>query len=96
MPSLIFMINRKKVHEIIDKIMHLTMLFVEKQIQAGAHCIGIGDAACSQCSLEFYRKFAFDWEKKLVDHIHHLGAIPSTAYLRQYHSHFTGYDCHWR
>ncbi|MGI5923512.1 MAG: uroporphyrinogen decarboxylase family protein [Lentisphaeria bacterium] len=65
----------ERVHEIIDKTMQLAMLFVEKQIQAGAHCIGIGDAACSQCGPDFYREFAFAWEKKLVDHIHQLGAI---------------------
>ena len=65
----------EKVHEIIDITMRFALLFVEKQIQAGAHCIGIGDAACSQCGLEFYREFALPWEKKLVEHIHGLGAI---------------------
>ncbi|MDD3953484.1 MAG: uroporphyrinogen decarboxylase family protein [Lentisphaeria bacterium] len=65
----------ENVHAIIDKTMNLALLFVEKQIQAGAHCIGIGDAACSQCGLEFYREFAFQWEKKLVEQIHQLGAI---------------------
>lgn len=65
----------EKVHEIIEKTMNLALLFVEKQIKAGAHCIGIGDAACSQCGLEFFREFALPWEKKLVKHIHKLGAI---------------------
>jgi uroporphyrinogen decarboxylase len=45
------------------------------QINAGAHCIGIGDAFCSQIGPELYYKFAFEREKQLVDHIHHYGAI---------------------
>ncbi len=65
----------EKVQQIIDKAMTLTLHLVEQQIQAGAHCIGIGDAACSQCGQEFYRKFAFPWEKRLLEHIHQLGAI---------------------
>lgn len=65
----------EKVQQVIDKTMQLAMIFVEKQIQAGAHCIGIGDAACSQCGKDFYRKFALPWEKRLVQHIHELGAI---------------------
>jgi len=45
------------------------------QIEAGAHCIGIGDAFCSQIGPELYEQFAFYRQKKLVDHIHSLGAI---------------------
>ncbi|NLF94503.1 MAG: hypothetical protein GX564_11515 [Oligosphaeraceae bacterium] len=64
-----------KVKRIIAECMELALPFIEQQIRAGAHCIGIGDAACSQCGVEFYREFAFPWEQKLLAHIHRLGAI---------------------
>jgi uroporphyrinogen decarboxylase len=51
------------------------MQFISAQIQAGAHCIGIGDAACSIIGAKMYRKFFFQREKQLVDHIHAKGAL---------------------
>lgn len=48
--------------------------FITLQIEAGAHCIGIGDAFCSQIGPELYRSLAFEREKELVSHIHALGA----------------------
>jgi MtaA/CmuA family methyltransferase len=48
--------------------------FITLQVEAGAHCIGIGDAFCSQIGPEPYRQLAFEREKQLVDHIHGLGA----------------------
>jgi uroporphyrinogen decarboxylase len=49
--------------------------FISLQIEAGAHCIGIGDAFCSQIGPELYNRYAFEREKRLVDHIHRSGAI---------------------
>jgi uroporphyrinogen decarboxylase len=49
--------------------------FVSLQIKAGAHCIGIGDAFCSQIGPELYNQFAFIRQKKLVDYIHSEGAL---------------------
>lgn len=49
--------------------------FITLQVQAGANCIGIGDAACSQVGPELYEEFGFDYEKALVGHIHSLGAL---------------------
>ncbi|MFA6175971.1 MAG: uroporphyrinogen decarboxylase family protein [Phycisphaerae bacterium] len=49
--------------------------FITRQVKAGAHCIGIGDAACSQIGPELYRTFCFKREKILVEHIHSLGAL---------------------
>lgn len=49
--------------------------FIRLQVEAGADCIGIGDAACSQVSPEVYREFAFAGEKMLVELIHELGAV---------------------
>jgi uroporphyrinogen decarboxylase len=49
--------------------------FISHQIKAGAHCIGIGDAFCSQIGPVFYKKFAFRRQKEMVDHIHNNGAL---------------------
>jgi uroporphyrinogen decarboxylase len=48
--------------------------FITLQVEAGAHCIGIGDAFCSQIGPAPYRRLAIEREKQLVDHIHKLGA----------------------
>ena len=48
--------------------------FLEAQITAGAHCIGIGDAVCSLISPDLYIQYIFPLEKELIDHAHHLGA----------------------
>ena len=58
-----------------DVIISSALEFITLQVQAGAHCIGIGDAFCSQIGPELYQQFAFAREKKLVDHIHSLGAL---------------------
>jgi uroporphyrinogen decarboxylase len=51
-----------------------SMSFMEAQVKAGAHCIGIGDAVCSLISPDLYLDFVFPLEKAMVDHAHHLGA----------------------
>lgn len=58
-----------------DAIIESALQFISHQIEAGAHCIGIGDAFCSQIGPGLYEQFAFSRQKKLVDHIHSLGAI---------------------
>jgi len=50
------------------------MNFIEAQVIAGAHCIGIGDAVCSLISPDLYKEFVFPLEKEMVDHTHRLGA----------------------
>ncbi len=57
-----------------DVIVGSAMEFISLQVEAGAHCIGIGDAFCSQIGPGPYRDLAFHREKRLVDHIHSLGA----------------------
>jgi uroporphyrinogen decarboxylase len=49
--------------------------FIKLQIEAGADCIGVGDAAASQIGPELYRKYIFPLEKELVDLIHERGAL---------------------
>ncbi len=48
--------------------------FIALQVEAGADCIGIGDSFCSQIGPDLYRRLAFDGERRLVEHIHRLGA----------------------
>lgn len=57
-----------------DVIVESAMEFISLQVEAGAHCIGIGDAFCSQIGPGPYRDLAFAREKRLVDHIHSCGA----------------------
>jgi uroporphyrinogen decarboxylase len=58
-----------------DIIVECAMNFIFLQIKAGAHCIGIGDAFCSQIGPELYTQFAYSRQKKLVDYIHSEGAL---------------------
>lgn len=62
------------VGKVMDMITEAAMKFAELQIQAGADCVGIGDAFGSQIGPALFREFAFPREKALVDHIHSLGA----------------------
>jgi MtaA/CmuA family methyltransferase len=57
-----------------DVIVESALAFITLQVEAGAHCIGIGDAFCSQIGPGLYRSLAFEREKRLVEHIHSLGA----------------------
>ena len=49
--------------------------FIARQIEAGAHCIGIGDAVCSQIGPELYARYGFPGEKDIVEFIHSHGAL---------------------
>ncbi len=65
--------------EAVEKAMHVIMEsayeFIKLQVKGGAHCIGIGDAFCSQIGPELYMKYAFERQKQLVDCIHSYDAI---------------------
>jgi MtaA/CmuA family methyltransferase len=63
------------VQKAMEVIVDAALEFITLQIKAGAHCIGIGDAFCSQIGPNLYRKLAFEGEKRMVEHIHNLGAI---------------------
>jgi MtaA/CmuA family methyltransferase len=58
-----------------DIITESAMEFISLQVRAGAHCIGIGDAFCSQIGPELYKQFAFERQKILVQHIKDEGAL---------------------
>ncbi|MCF7731964.1 MAG: uroporphyrinogen decarboxylase family protein [Akkermansiaceae bacterium] len=72
--ALDFMDEPEKVGEVMDMITEAAKQFITLQIEAGADCIGIGDAFGSQIGPILFRKLAFTREKALVDHIHRLGA----------------------
>ncbi|MFI5384781.1 MAG: uroporphyrinogen decarboxylase family protein [Fimbriimonadales bacterium] len=58
-----------------DIVTDCALEFITAQVEAGAHCLGIGDAFCSQIGPKLYRRFAWAREKRMVEHIHGLGAI---------------------
>ena len=70
-----FLLEPETVDKTMDVIIECAMNFISLQIKAGAHCIGIGDAFCSQIGPELYDQFAFVRQKKLVDFIHSQGAL---------------------
>ena len=65
----------EQVHYALNIITESATAFITPQVKAGAHCIGIGDSVCSLISPELYREFCFEREKRLVEHIHSLGAL---------------------
>lgn len=63
------------VNHALDVITDSAIDFITAQVEAGADCIGIGDAFCSQIGPNLYREFAYEREKRMIDHIHSLGAL---------------------
>ena len=49
-------------------------LFAKAQIEAGAHFIGVGDAASSLIGPVLYEQFALPFQQKLIGDIHAMGA----------------------
>ncbi len=65
----------RAVHTAMDVIVDAARAFIKAQVEAGAHCIGIGDAFASQIGPALYREFVYDRECDLVTYIHSLGAL---------------------
>ena len=73
---LMFMLEEPEAaHELLDFCVELELQFALAQIRAGAEIVGIGDAATSLIGPKWYREFAFEREKKLIDGIHNAGAL---------------------
>ncbi len=66
--------NPGKIKLALEIMTESAMRFITEQINAGAHCIGIGDAVCSLISPDLYQEFVFPLEKAMVDHAHSLNA----------------------
>lgn len=73
--SVDFLIEQEAVEEAMSVITESAYDFIELQVKAGAHCIGIGDAFCSQIGPELYHALAFERQKKLVECVHSYGAV---------------------
>lgn len=73
--SVDFLTEPEAAGKTMDIIIESALDFITLQIKAGAHCIGIGDAFCSQIGPDLYKVFAFERQKILVDHIHNNGAL---------------------
>ena len=69
-----FMDEPEAVCQVMDMLTEAAKRFITLQVEAGADCIGIGDAFASQIGPLLFRKFAFGREQALVEHIHTLGA----------------------
>jgi MtaA/CmuA family methyltransferase len=69
-----FMDEPEMVGQVMDMIVEAAKRFITLQVEAGADCIGIGDAFGSQIGPKLFRELAFRREKAMVDHIHSLGA----------------------
>ncbi len=67
--------NPSQMEKALDVIVDFSVEFVSEQVRAGANCIGIGDAACSQIGPQLYKAFIWEREKIVIDHVHSLGAI---------------------
>lgn len=64
-----------RVRETLRFLLETAKAFARLQAEAGAHCIGIGDAACSQIGPELYREFCQPLQTELVAEIHARGAL---------------------
>ena len=69
-----FLDDPKTCAQAMDVIVASAKEFIRLQVEAGAHCIGIGDAFCSQIGPGLYRDLAFEREKELVEQVHSVGA----------------------
>jgi len=65
----------EKLKRALELITQNAISFITAQVNAGAHCIGIGDAVCSLISPELYREFVFPLEKAMIEHVHSMNAL---------------------
>jgi MtaA/CmuA family methyltransferase len=64
----------KFVRDLFDFVLETELRFAKAQVEAGAECIGVGDAAASLVGPQIYDEFVWPYEKKMVDAIHAMGA----------------------
>ena len=69
-----FLDDPETVVKAMNVIVDCALDFITHQVEAGAHAIGIGDAFCSQIGPGLYRQLAWEGERRMVQHIHDLGA----------------------
>ena len=62
------------VRDLFAYVVDLELKFARTQVDAGADCIGVGDAAASLIGPQLYEEFVFPYEVHLVNGIHDMGA----------------------
>lgn len=62
--------------ELLEKCAEVEIAFASAQIDAGAHMIGLGDAAASLISPRMYREFALPYQQRIFEAVKAKGAIP--------------------
>ena len=62
------------VTDLFEFVLDMELNFARLQIDAGAKCIGIGDAAASLVGPRIYEQLIFPYEKRMVDGVHAMGA----------------------
>ena len=67
--------NPEFLDELLEICLETEIKCAKAQIEAGADIIGMGDAAASLLGPILYRKYAFEYEKKLIKAVHDAGAI---------------------
>jgi MtaA/CmuA family methyltransferase len=64
------------VDELLELLVEQQVAFARKQVAAGAHMIGLGDAIASLISPKQYRRFALPYEQRIFAAVKDAGAIP--------------------
>lgn len=62
--------------ELLEKCAEVEIAFASAQIDAGAHMIGLGDAAASLISPRMYREFALPYQQRIFEAVKAKGDIP--------------------
>lgn len=62
------------VRDLFEFVLEMELRFAKAQVEAGADCIGIGDAAASLVGPQIYNDFVWPYEKRMAGAIHALGA----------------------
>lgn len=66
--------NPEFLEEMLNICLETEIKCAKVQIEAGADIIGMGDAAASLIGPKLYKKYAFEYEKKLIQAVHDAGA----------------------
>lgn len=64
----------KFVRDLFDFVLETELRFAKAQVEAGAECVGVGDAAASLVGPQIYDEFVWPYEKKMVEAIQAMGA----------------------
>jgi MtaA/CmuA family methyltransferase len=63
------------VEELLERCVEVEIAFAERQVEAGADIIGLGDAIASQISSSMYERFALPYEQRIFAAVHKRGAL---------------------